>query len=71
MPSDSQKAAMSGQCALAEHIKALCEPCRDTDLTIMRYVYNIGGPSENAEHYTATVESRAELVSMLQEGKRP
>lgn len=65
MSSDSQKAAMVGPLALADHINALREPCRDTDLTVMRHVYNIGGPSENAEHYTATAESRAELVDML------
>ncbi|MEO1169911.1 MAG: hypothetical protein AAFW97_14495 [Pseudomonadota bacterium] len=64
-PKASQKAAMEGPAALADYIDALSEPCRDADLTVMRHVYNIGGPSENAERYTATAESRAALVQKL------
>ncbi len=47
---------------LAERCEQAEGPDRDVDLSIMRWVKNIGGPSENAARYTASLDAALTLT---------
>ena len=48
--------------SLAEQCEGAAGPSRDIDLSIMRYAMNIGGPSDTAERYTASIDAALTLV---------
>ncbi len=48
---------------LAANVEALDGPDREVDLSIMRYVCNIGGPASNALRYTESLDAAMTLTA--------
>lgn len=53
---------MTNLIELAARVEGLSGPDREVDLKIMRWAMNIGGPAENALHYTASLDAAMSLV---------